>query len=83
MRLDSALADSSLMQSALIIHGQIWVDPMHHVLQKKVPQLQFGSQHDHLTLPVQPMPRKLPAFSGKTNRLFLGSAKLDYRNTNV
>jgi hypothetical protein len=58
MKLDSALADSSLMQSAQIIHEQIWVALMHRVLQKKVQQLQSGLQHDHLTLQEQPMPRK-------------------------
>jgi hypothetical protein len=61
------------MQSAQIIHEQIWVALMHRVLQKKVQQLQSGSQHDHLTLPEQLMPRRLPAFSGKTRRLCLGS----------
>jgi hypothetical protein len=48
MKLDSALADSSLMQSVLTIQRQIWVAPMHHALQPKVQQLQSGSQHDHL-----------------------------------
>jgi hypothetical protein len=42
MKQDLALAVSSLMQSAQIIHGQIWVAPMHHDLLKRVQQLQSG-----------------------------------------
>jgi hypothetical protein len=68
MKQDSALADSSLMQYAQIIHERIWVALMHRVLPKKVQQLQSGSPHDHLILPEHQMPRKLPAFSGKTRR---------------
>jgi hypothetical protein len=42
MKLDSALADSSLMQHVLTIHAPIWVALTRRVLQKKAPQLQSG-----------------------------------------
>jgi hypothetical protein len=48
MKQDLALADSSLMQSARIIHRQIWAEPMRLALQPKVQQLQSGSLQDHL-----------------------------------
>jgi hypothetical protein len=41
-KLDSALADFMLMPFAQITLAQIWADPMHRAVPKKVPRLQFG-----------------------------------------
>jgi hypothetical protein len=68
MKLDLALADFSLMQSVQIIREQIWAEPMHRVLLKKVQQLQCGLQLENLTLLDQLMRKKLLASFGKIIR---------------
>jgi hypothetical protein len=47
MKLDTGLADCSLMQYALIIHAQIWVALKLLVLRQKVLHVQYGLQQEN------------------------------------
>jgi hypothetical protein len=72
MKLEWVREVYSLMPSVPTIHEQIWVDPMHRAVQKKVPRLRYGYSLDPLTIRVRMKLSELLAYFGKITRLFLG-----------